>query len=248
MTPLASRMQSRLWIPALLASLIGLAGSAELHTAQPSAAPHVTPHPDLRGTWLGLARAGIPKWANTPYTPTPEFTQFGKQESERLQVDNVGVCDLSNPVFFMVDLGMLPLQILDGGNQIDIQNEFIMQPRRIYTDGRPHPADPDPTWLGHSIGHWEKDVLVVDTIGTNGRGRALNGLTSNGPGAPVSREPRLPSSESLHVIERLRLLEKGTILEDEFMIEDPKIYTRPFSFKKYFQRRQDVDLVEMQCI
>lgn len=204
--------------------------------------------PDLIGVWVGLARAGDPRWVPTPYVPQPEFTEWGRQESARLQTDKVGICDLTNPVYFMVDFGISPLQILDGGNQIVVLTEVVVQPRRIYTDGRKHPDEPDPTWLGHSIGHWEGDTLVVDTVGTNGLGRALNGLISNGPGGPLSSAPRLPASDRLHVVERIRLLEGGQILEDAITIDDPKTYQRPFSFKKYFQRRPDIDLLEYQCV
>lgn len=219
-----------------------------LWSAIPAAAAPPPPHLDLRGVWLGLARSGEPRWQTTPYEPQPQFTEWGRQQSQKLSIDQVGVCDLSNPVYFMGDIGTSPLQILDGGNQLTILTETVVQPRRIYTDGRRHPADPDPTWLGHSIGRWEGDTLVVDTVGTNGRGRALNGLVSNGPGGAASAAPRLPASEQLHVIERLRLLEGGQILENTTTIDDPKTYARPFTFKKYFQRRPDIDLLEFQCV
>lgn len=213
-----------------------------------SSAAQTTPRAGLIGVWSGLARAGDPRWVSTPYLPPPVFTEWGREESARLQTDNVGVCDLSNPAYFMVDSGVSPLQILDGGNQIVILNETIMQPRRIYTDGRKHPDDPDPTWLGHSIGHWEGETLVVDTVGTNGRGRALNGLISNGPGGQPSTAPRLPASDRLHLVERIRLIEGGQILEVSTTVDDPKTYQQPFSFKKFFQRRPDIDLIEFQCV
>jgi hypothetical protein len=185
---------------------------------------------------------------NTPYIPVPEMTALGLKESARLQTDKIGVCDLSNPVYFMLDLGIAPLQIADGGDQLVILNETIVQPRRIFLDGRDHPADPDPTWLGHSIGHWEGETLVVDTIGTNGLGRALNGLVTNGPGGRPAAGPRLPTSAALHLVERMRLLEAGGILEVETTVDDPTLYRRPFTFKKYFQRRPDITLVEYQCV
>ncbi len=67
--------------------------------------------------------------------------------------------------------------------------------------------------MGHSIGRWEGDVLVVDTIGTSGRTRGMNGVGSN---ARVSRDdskPRLPVSDQLHLVERIRLVADGEILE-----------------------------------
>ncbi len=66
--------------------------------------------------------------------------------------------------------------------------------RRIYTDGRPHPADPDPTFHGHSIGHWEGETLVVDTIGVLPQGYLA-----------VSEAVGIPNNGDLHVIERIHL-------------------------------------------
>src|SRR5439155_543208 len=68
---------------------------------------------------------------------------------------------------------------------------FELEPhnRQIFMDGRSHPADPDPTWVGHSVGKWEGDTLVVDTIGYNDRSWLPTAI---------------PHTEKLHVIERYR--------------------------------------------
>jgi hypothetical protein len=87
--------------------------------------------------------------------------------------------------------------------------------RQIFMDGRPHPSDPNPTWMGHSIGRWDGDTLVVDTVGFNGR------FWIDGAG--------LPTTEALHVIERFRRVNKG-YLEIEQTIDDPRAYTRPWTF------------------
>jgi hypothetical protein len=87
--------------------------------------------------------------------------------------------------------------------------------RQIFMDGRPHPKDPNPTWLGDSIGKWDGDTLVVDSVGFNGR------FWIDAAG--------LPTTESLHVIERFRRLDLGH-LEIEHTIEDPKAYSRPWKF------------------
>ena len=87
--------------------------------------------------------------------------------------------------------------------------------RQIFTDGRPHSADPNPSWLGESIGHWDSDTFVIDTIG-------LNGLT-------WIDESGLPTTDALHVIERIRRPDFGH-LETENTIDDPKAYTKPWSF------------------
>ena len=73
--------------------------------------------------------------------------------------------------------------------------------RQIFMDGRPHPEDPDPTWWGHSIGHWEKDTLVVDTIGFND----LFWFDFLGH----------PHTEQLHTVERYRRTDMNTMEIEE---------------------------------
>jgi hypothetical protein len=94
-------------------------------------------------------------------------------------------------------------------------------PRRIFMDGRAHPPADEivPTWNGHSIGAWEDDVLVVDTVATNGRARAANGVGSNARPSSIDNDPRFPLSDELHLVERFRLVADGELLEDEMTIE-----------------------------
>jgi hypothetical protein len=99
----------------------------------------------------------------------------------------------------------------------------------------------------HTVRLWEGDDQDVDTIGTSGRTRGMNGVGSN---ARVSRDdskPRLPTSDQLHLVERLRLVADGEILEDEMTITDPKAYTAPLVIKHYWQRRPDIDVLEYVC-
>ena len=130
-------------------------------------------------------------------------------------------------------------------------NEWVAVPRRIYTDGRKHPPAEDllPTWEGHSIGRWDGDTLVVDTIGLNGRTRPLNGYVANAVSAtPESlKVPRLPSSDQMHLVERFRLVGNGDILEVTRTITDPKTYLRPFSNTVHLERRPDLDVQEYYC-
>ena len=110
--------------------------------------------------------------------------------------------------------------------------------RRIYTDGRGHPADPDPTFHGHSIGHWEGDTLVVDTVGILPETYIA-----------VSEAVGLPNNGDLHVIERIRL-EKPDILRDDLEIIAPHVLTKPWSTSRFLfrQRAQKYDIVEGVCL
>jgi hypothetical protein len=109
--------------------------------------------------------------------------------------------------------------------------------RRIYTDGRAHPADPDPSFHGHSIGHWEKDTLVVDT-------------TALLPQAylAVNEAVGVPNNGDMHIVERLHLQGPDT-LADDLTITADKVLTKPWSTtrKYYRQRAQKFDIVEGVC-
>jgi len=192
--------------------------------------------------------AGFPEWPNTPWPHDPPFTAWGAEESARLDDhSNFTPCTPNGPVYLMWEIGLFPIQVLESPGQIVIMREASDMPRRIYTDGRGHPSALDPSWMGHSIGRWEGDVLVVDTVGVNGKARAMNGVGSNAQQSERDRDPRLPASDELHLVERFRLVAGGELLEDEITIEDPKAYTQPMVVKHYFQRRPDIDMLEYFC-
>ena len=104
--------------------------------------------------------------------------------------------------------------------------------RQIFTDGRPLPKDPQPTWMGYSIGHWDKDTLVVETIGQNGR----TWLDMRG----------LPGTESLRVTERFRRPKIGH-MDIDVTIDDPKAYTKPWNVTLAWTLVPDTDLIESIC-
>jgi hypothetical protein len=104
--------------------------------------------------------------------------------------------------------------------------------RTIFTDGRKLPADPNPTWLGYSVGHWEGETLVVDTAGFNDRGW----LDIEGH----------PHSEALHITERFHRRDFGH-MDLDITIDDPKTFTRPFSLKMAKRLMPDTDLIESVC-
>jgi hypothetical protein len=109
--------------------------------------------------------------------------------------------------------------------------------RRIYTDGRPHPEVPDPTFHGHSIGRWEGNTILVDTV------HIL-------PQAPlaISEAIGVPNDGEMHVTERIHLADKD-ILHDDLEITAPKILTGPWKTTRIFfrQRARKFDIVEGVC-
>jgi hypothetical protein len=104
--------------------------------------------------------------------------------------------------------------------------------RQVYTDGRKLPDDPQPSWLGYSVGKWDGDSLVVDTIGFNDRGW----LDARGH----------THSEALRLTERFQRLDFGH-MEVQLTIDDPQTYTRPFTIHLKQRLQADSDLLESYC-
>lgn len=109
--------------------------------------------------------------------------------------------------------------------------------RRIYTDGRSHPADPDPSFHGHSIGHWEGNTLVIDTIGVLPQVYLA-----------VNEAVGAPNDGDMHVIEHMHL-QGADVLDDDLEIRAAKLLTGPWrTTRRYFrQRARKYDIVEGVC-
>jgi hypothetical protein len=103
--------------------------------------------------------------------------------------------------------------------------------RQIFTDGRPHSEDPNPSWLGESIGKWDGDTFVIDTVGLNGK--------------TWIDESGLPTTDKLHVIERIRRIDLGH-LEIEHTVDDPGAYTKPWKFTTHPSMLKG-ELIEYIC-
>ena len=125
-----------------------------------------------------------------------------------------------------------PMEFVLSPGKVTILIEAYMQIRHIYTDGRPHPEDPDLTWNGHSIGHWEGDTLVVDTIGFSLE-TPLSGAGSR-------------HSDKMHIVERIRLAEPD-LMEITTTVEDPEALVQPFTRTANFARHRDWTLAEYIC-
>ena len=105
--------------------------------------------------------------------------------------------------------------------------------RQVYLDGRKHPSDPQPTWLGYSIGRWDGDTLVVDVAGLNDR-------------SPLDAIGHL-HSDAMRVTERFHRPDFGH-MNVEITLDDPKTFTRPVTYTVNVHLRPDTDLIEYFCI
>jgi len=104
--------------------------------------------------------------------------------------------------------------------------------RTVFTDGRKLPVDPNPTWMGYSVGHWEGDTLVVETAGFNDRGW----LDIEGH----------PHTEALRITERFHRRDFGH-MDLEMTYEDPMTFTKPFTVRMDQRLTPDSDLLESVC-
>ena len=240
-------------VVSLSIALAGCTGPAKVSTTDAAAAaPTKATQLRLTGVWNAVGTfadpAGPPPWSNTLWPADPPFTEWGAAQSKRQSdIRNVVPCQPGGPIFAMWEMGLFPIEILEAPDRVVIKAENSALPRRVFIDGRGHPEDLEPSWMGHSVGRWEGDVLVIDTVGTNGRTRPINGVGSNAQVSSEDSKPRLPVSDQLHLVERLRLVADGEVLEDEMTIADPKAYTKPIVVKHYWQRRPDIEVLEYVC-
>ncbi len=105
--------------------------------------------------------------------------------------------------------------------------------RQIFIDGRPFPQDMNPTWNGYSVGHWEGDVLVVETRGFR------DDLWADTWGSPMSDVAKMT--------EKIRRPNFGT-MQIELTIDDPKVYTKPFTVTLTESLEADTELVDEFCL
>jgi len=127
---------------------------------------------------------------------------------------------------------VLPFKILTFRGTVVVLYEENTTYRQIFLDGRELPKDPNPTWMGYSVGKWDGDTLVVDTSGFNDDEWILPG--------------RRPHSDALHIIERYRRPDFGH-LEIQYTIDDPKVYAKPWTMKQVHHLIPDTELLEYIC-
>lgn len=129
-------------------------------------------------------------------------------------------------------LGPRPWKIVQTRPLIAILYEDFNHFRQIYLDGRSLPKDPDPTWLGYSVGRWEADTLVIESAGFNGK---------------IDLPGGAPSTQALRITERYRRRDFGH-LERTITISDPSHYTKPWTYSIDAILVPDDDVLENICV
>jgi hypothetical protein len=190
--------------------------------------------PDLSGVWQvspgytsNIAKDLKP--GEVPFRPWAEALYKHRVETEGKE-DPQAYCVLSGvPREHVVPY---PFKILQPPGEVVILYEALHSYRQIYMDGRALPKDPNPAWMGYTIGHWEGDTLVAESNGFEEN----NWLDNNGH----------PGTESLRLTERFHRRDFGHI-DLELTIDDPKAYTKPWKVNLLFTANPDTDLIEYVC-
>jgi hypothetical protein len=196
---------------------------------------------DLTGIWINQGgigwTPGIPpgRGQNPPLTPA-----YAKIFQQHL-ADAARGKPTGDPTAACLPPGMprimtmtYPMEITMGPGRIMIYAEWDEQVRRVFTDGRPLPTDPDPTYNGESVGHWEGNFLLATTFGL----RSETNLEASG----------LPKSDHTIVYERMWLADDDT-LRDEVTLVDPVAFTRPWTVTKTYKRAPpDFKLMPYVCL
>ncbi len=163
-----------------------------------------------------------------------EFQDWAAELARRRQADDLrdipGARCLPNGIVLALNNGVAQ-RIAQIAGLLVMYSEGQL-PRQIYLDGRTHPSDPNPTWRGHTIGHWEGDTLVADTIGFNDKAW----LDWSGHS----------QTEMLHVVERYRRPDLGH-LELEMTVEDRSALKAPWLIKRAYILDPKEDILENVC-
>jgi hypothetical protein len=204
-------------------------------------AQNAVPPGSLSGTWALRAPRGVPWYNYALIGEEPPMTPWAveKFKANKPSFGPNPVEESNDPAYACLPSGVprayaavqAAMQIVElPGRDIMFFGRNI---RQIYTDGRPHPADLRPTWMGHSIGNWEGDTFVVDTIGISD----INWLDRMGH----------PHSDKLHLIERFRRVDDKT-MQLNLTIDDPIADTKMWdATPRTFRLRPDARAGEAIC-
>ncbi len=195
--------------------------------SQASSTPTEGKVPSLEGIWQG------------PYVPDTRralghdlpLTPLGKEKfaSVDTATDPTSYCLPVGPA--RIIQAPFPFQIVQSPTVVAILFEYQRTFRIIYLDGREHPKDWEPDWYGHSLGHWEGDTLVVDTVNLNDQSWVDTAGHQH--------------SDKLHLTERFQKIDKD-VIKWTVTFEDPVYYTEPWSISTNL-KRQDTSIMSYAC-
>jgi len=223
-------------------------GNAQTKTP-PSAAVGDSGHvPDISGVWSQEHPRSAPVtdryWIYKFTMEEPPMTAWGEAQYKAAKSSfgshPVPLAETNDPIYHncspsgypRIFLHPFPVQIIQMPGEVILLFEWDSLRHQIFTDGRPHDTALGPLWMGDSIGHWEGDTLVADTVNFNDK----SWLDRMGH----------PHSEALHIVERIRRIDQ-THLVDDMTFEDSKAYTKPWTAHMDFVLKPTWTLGEQFC-
>lgn len=218
----------------VLLCLVLFLGSALLPAAEPAHKPQPKYNPrDLTGVWM--------QTHDKPFKSYPFTPEYAAIMQRRLADEAAGrpfqvAQDRCLPAGLAASMttGAYPIEIFyqTGGREILVQKENVGALYRIFLN-RPHKSADElyPLFYGDSVGHWDGNVLVVDTISL---------------GATAALDLIAPHSDALHIIQRFHRVSYDT-LQDELTFDDPKALTRPVTGVAVYKLHPDWELNEYEC-
>ena len=197
--------------------------------------------PDWRGAWFVTFTPGSGP-AAPPKLKGPYLAAFEKWRQEVKARDGVvaatqSAC-LPPGMPSIMAVPQYPIEFIFSPGRVTVHHEAWMQWRNIYTDGRKHTEDPDPTFQGESIGRWDGGTLVVETIAT----KQNQALTSATRGPVPAHGPKLRITERIHLDPK-----DANKLFDEITLEDPDALAEPYKQTITYRRERDQQLLEFVC-
>jgi len=203
-----------------------------------------TNNPDFTGAWGPYrgARGADPKLAPPPAGAPALKPEYAKQYEARRAAEaaansrgeplaNASASCIPYGVPSMMSVAVYPIEIIQTPKQVTIIAEAFSEVRRVYM-GKPQMKidDVPPGYYGRSVGRWEGETLVIDTVGIK----------------ESVQYQRMPHSDQMHIIERMRLVAPD-ILHDQITIEDPVVLEKPYTYTLAYRRMPDYEMVEFVC-
>lgn len=223
---------------AIAAALVVTGGLVAVNAAQPSRSAQwaqLAKLPDWTGVWevdwantRGI-RAPRPQMKLMPeYQKKLDVYRAAQAQGENVQSEAANCVPPGMPGIMTQPY---PIEFAHQPGKVVMLIEAYMQFRQVYTDGRKHPEDPDLTYMGHSIGHWEGDTLVIDTVGFTPSTLIAGGV---------------PHSDQLRIVERIKRVAPNW-MEIQTTLTDPVVLAEPFTTTTSYRHLKD-ELREYICL
>lgn len=238
-------MKNRMIVVLASVTLLAISSAllAQTPTSRTATAQAPARTPDLSGIWQESSATVFElKWSDRQgrLLKTLPMTPWGEKEFNFHRPIGPNTPVNSNdprvrclpPGVPMIYTNAFPMEMIQTPGRVMMFFEYDHYVRQIFTDGRGHPKNANPTWMGDSIGRWEGDTLVVDTNGFNDK----TWIDSRGH----------PHSDALRVVERIRRANHNTLTID-ITIDDPKAYTEPLRAERKLILQPGWNIMEFIC-